>query len=212
MKIPDLPGVYKWTNKINGKVYIGKAVNLRLRKNGHSIKKGSGAFIKAKKKYGIENFQFSIIEMFPNRTAFIEKYIVERETFWIKVYDATNKSNGYNICSFGSSTIGVPMPPHVKEAIRKANAGRKITAETRKKNVGITNQRQAFRRNKVENGVVHQRQKNSFRCHCKKSCQNQGSKKANNLHSNFTNMPKNKGSHKTLGFLYPSSNRIIRGC
>jgi len=134
VKIPDLPGVYKWTNKINGKIYIGKAVNLRLRKNGHApLKKGTGAFANAKRKYGIENFEFSIIEIFPNRTSFIEDYIVERETFWIGFYDATNKSKGYNICPSGSSTVGIPMPAHVKEAIRKANASRKISAETSRK-------------------------------------------------------------------------------
>lgn len=134
MKIPDLPGVYKWTNKINGKVYIGKAVNLRLRKNGHtSLKKETGAFANAKRKYGIENFKFSIIEIFPNRTSFIEDYIVERETFWIGFYDATNKSKGYNICPIGTNSSGAPMLPHVREAIRKANTGRKASDETRRK-------------------------------------------------------------------------------
>lgn len=109
IKVPKLPGVYKWTNLANGKVYIGKSVDLRVRYASYlqpSAAARNEVINRAFKKYGSENFRFDILEMYPNRTPFIEEFIVERERFWIQFYSALNKGIGYNTCPFGVSHTG----------------------------------------------------------------------------------------------------------
>lgn len=107
--MPKLPGVYKWTNLINGKVYIGKSVDLGVRYASYlqpSAATRNEVINRAFKKYGSENFRFDILEMYPRRTPFIEDLIVKRERFWMQIYDALNKSIGYNTCPFGVSHSG----------------------------------------------------------------------------------------------------------
>lgn len=54
--------IYKITNKINGKVYIGQTTDsLSRRKSGHIQAATSGSKSKlysAMRKYGVENFEF----------------------------------------------------------------------------------------------------------------------------------------------------------
>ena len=61
-------GVYKITNQINGKFYIGSSKDLSRRKKDHFrlLKKGINHSIllqRAVNKYGITNFKFRIIEL-----------------------------------------------------------------------------------------------------------------------------------------------------
>ena len=92
-------GIYKITNKINYKVYIGQSINIEERWKQHKIyysnknlKEYNTKFYKAIRKYGIENFDFEVIEECP-----IE-LLNEREKYWIYIFDSFNL--GYN------STIG----------------------------------------------------------------------------------------------------------
>ena len=88
--------VYKVTNKINGKIYIGKTYNLEKRKKEHfnGINDNS-PFHKALKKYGIGNFEWEVID-----NADTEKEILDKEIYWIKKLNTCihfHNSNGYNI-------------------------------------------------------------------------------------------------------------------
>ena len=79
--------VYITTNKINGKKYIG--VDTKNRK----YYLGSGKSMKLSiKKYGSENFIKEIIESSEDN-----KYLFEREKYWIEFYDAVNSPLFYNI-------------------------------------------------------------------------------------------------------------------
>jgi group I intron endonuclease len=83
--------IYKITNKLNGKIYIGKHASKR--KNYW----GSGKVIKLViKKHGKENFVNEIIEFCNN-----EKELNECEIYWIKFFNATDKNIGYNITDGG---------------------------------------------------------------------------------------------------------------
>jgi group I intron endonuclease len=83
--------IYKITNQINKKIYIGKQV----RKSNKYM--GSGKLLKlAFEKYGIGNFTKEIIEYCENK-----KILSEREKFWIKKYNSTNRNIGYNITEGG---------------------------------------------------------------------------------------------------------------
>lgn len=100
-------GIYKYTNKINGKVYIGQSINIETRyqqhlyDSSHRADRGSGVDL-AIKKYGIDNFDFEIIEECP-----IEK-LDEREIYWISYYDSYH--NGYNRTPGGKAVRGEDHP------------------------------------------------------------------------------------------------------
>lgn len=91
-------GVYKITNLINGKVYIGSTMKSfisrykshyeKLRTNNH---KAYHHLQSSVNKYGIENFEFSIIEICEKGKC------IERETFWISENNACDREKGYNI-------------------------------------------------------------------------------------------------------------------
>lgn len=87
--------IYKITNKINNKCYIGQAKNYKNRFLEHK-KMMYGAepnkvLYKAFQKYGIENFTFEVIDFGSNYN--------ELEKKWITFYDSYN--NGYNQTSGG---------------------------------------------------------------------------------------------------------------
>lgn len=87
-------GIYKITNLINNKIYIGQSVNIEVRFTQHKNfeynlrQHPSSHLYKAMKKYGIENFSFEIIE----KCKVIE--LDDKEIYWIKFYDS--RYNGYN--------------------------------------------------------------------------------------------------------------------
>ncbi len=81
--------VYRTTNLINGKIYIGQHSTNNL-KDGY---KGSGVLInKAFSKYGKDNFKFEIIEFSDSR-----EYLDEIEKNIIKEQKALDSGVGYNI-------------------------------------------------------------------------------------------------------------------
>lgn len=85
-----MPRIYKTTNTVNGKIYIGKDSNDR---DGYL---GSGKILKSSiKKYGLDNFEKVILEECDLTD------IDNREIYWIDKLDATNPEIGYNICVGG---------------------------------------------------------------------------------------------------------------
>ena len=54
--------IYKWTNKINGKSYIGQTINEEFGKQDHIKGKYNSVIHKAIKKYGLKNFDYEVLE------------------------------------------------------------------------------------------------------------------------------------------------------
>lgn len=88
-------GIYKITNLTNGKSYIGQSNNIRLRWNKHrsvafqpTSKGYDYPLYRAIRKYGLENFEFSILEECS------KELLNTRELFWGNYYDVYQ--NGYN--------------------------------------------------------------------------------------------------------------------
>lgn len=67
-------GIYKFTNLVNGKIYIGQSVDIERRLNEHK-RRNEQRIDKAIKKYGFENFNFEIIELCsPDKLDELENY------------------------------------------------------------------------------------------------------------------------------------------
>ena len=92
-----MKGIYKWTNLVNNKVYIGKSVNIpkRLREYKYEVEKNNQRpIIRALQKYGFQNFKFEIIE---NCNHLSDEKLLEREQYWMNYYNSQNPQFGYNI-------------------------------------------------------------------------------------------------------------------
>lgn len=89
-----LCGIYKITNKISGKCYIGQAVDIRKRLQQHVasyIRKSTLKIYKAINKYGIDNFQVEvliILNIFGKNKSEIKKELNAQECFYIQLYDS----------------------------------------------------------------------------------------------------------------------------
>jgi len=94
--------IYKATNKVNGKCYLGQTRHsLDVRKNAHlrCAKKGVNThFYHAIRKYGAENFEWEIICSTNDK-----KRLNELETFYITKYDSIK--HGYNMVDGGENNI-----------------------------------------------------------------------------------------------------------
>jgi group I intron endonuclease len=132
--------IYKATNKIDGKCYIGQTINsLNDRKITHKChgKKDNNYFHNALKKYGFDNFEWKIIEECSSK-----EEMDEMEFHYIKQYDSYKKKNGYNITMGGEGTQlfgkanGMYGKKHSEESIekmRKIKKGKKHTKESKQK-------------------------------------------------------------------------------
>jgi group I intron endonuclease len=103
--------VYKITNLINEKIYVGQTVStlsVRLSQHFHySLKKNSdGVLGKAIRKYGKENF---IIEQIDIASCLEE--LNSKEVFWIKELGSHVTFGGYNLAFGGSSRAGWKEDP-----------------------------------------------------------------------------------------------------
>jgi hypothetical protein len=110
--------IYKITNLINGKIYVGK--DTESKKNYY----GSGLLIKkAIKKYGKDNFIKEVIEVCKTNLD-----LCDREKYWIGFYNSTDKLIGYNISKGGDGGDTISNHPErylITEKISKARLGKK---------------------------------------------------------------------------------------
>lgn len=94
--------IYKYTNLINGKVYVGQTKRtLSRRSSGKSLMGYSRCtyFWNAIQKYGVENFKSEILVDKINS----QEEANRLEQFYIKQYKSNNEKYGYNISSGGNS-------------------------------------------------------------------------------------------------------------
>ena len=94
-------GIYAIKNKVNGKVYIGKSKDIFSRWSKHKSdlkrdtkKKDTNRFLwNSVKKYGIENFEFTILE----ELIIDEDLFKIRELYWMDFFNSCDRSFGYNL-------------------------------------------------------------------------------------------------------------------
>lgn len=102
--------IYKWTNIINNKSYIGATIQPEKRYKAHLIASNNPVypFHKALNEFGLESFKYEEIENID------ESLLDEREKYWISYYDSYK--NGYNNSSGGE---GHAHSKHSEETKKK---------------------------------------------------------------------------------------------
>lgn len=109
--------LYRITNNLNGKIYIGQTVDIINRWRAHNsyAKKPekTGQYIhRSMAKYGSENFIFEAIA-----TCKTQEHADETELILISQYNSRNKEFGYNIKPGGSTS---PHSDETKQKLREA--------------------------------------------------------------------------------------------
>lgn len=108
-------GIYKITNQVNGKIYIGQSTCIEERWKQHINKHRDTYIHQAIVKYGVENFKFEIVE----ECEPIKSILDEREQYWINFYNCVIP-NGYN-GTYGGQTGNVnPYCPKLTKEILDA--------------------------------------------------------------------------------------------
>lgn len=109
--------VYKATNKINNKVYIGittKTLEHRMKIHLRDSKNKDTYFYRAIRKYGFDNFTWEIID-----TASTVKELEEKEKYYISIYNSfDNKELGYNTQSGGHNLYKITNEERMNRSVR----------------------------------------------------------------------------------------------
>ena len=115
-------GIYAIINTVNGKRYIGSAVNLRKRKAQHKLNLNKGIhqniiLQNAWNKHGSDNFIFVVLEYCSSDT------LLKKEQHHI------DTKADYNICPTAGNTLGMKHTEEAKEKIKESK--RNLSAEAR---------------------------------------------------------------------------------
>lgn len=141
MNKKDICYLYKISNKINNKLYIGVSINPKERFRYHCLTSNKNLIGLAINKHGKENFKYEILLCGEKQYCFdLEKKIIKKFN--------TIRPYGYNVCSGGEN------PPHKKgkehplygrklscsekENLRQKNLGKKYSLETKLKKSKLT--------------------------------------------------------------------------
>lgn len=114
--------IYRATNTVNGKYYIGYAVDFEKRKNEHLYKAKRNErqyFHNAIRKYGEDSFTWEILK---------EDATLEDEIFFIEKYQSFyTYEKGYNLTKGGEGKLGFIPHEETREKLRKSHTGKKPT-------------------------------------------------------------------------------------
>lgn len=130
--------IYKVTNKVNGKIYIGMTVNdFEKRKRDHiaMAKRGDERnryFQNAINKYGEDSFSWEIID-----TDISQENLDEKEIYWISHYNSFGEG-GYNLTEGGGGVSGYKWSEEAKKDASRRLKG-KYSGENSPKTT-LTNQ------------------------------------------------------------------------
>jgi group I intron endonuclease len=122
-------GIYKILNVVNGKCYVGSAVNLSIREYEHkrqlNNKNHPNKYLQAAwNKYSGWKFEVSVLE-----NCEVNK-LIEREQFYIDLYDCV-APKGYNLAPIAGSQLNFKHSEETKKIISKK--AKNISDETRAK-------------------------------------------------------------------------------
>jgi len=125
-------GIYKITNTINNKCYIGGSVNVMSRFAVHkhllTNNKHFNSYLQlCWNNCGILNFKFNIIEKCSKSN------LREREDHYIEFYNSNNRKSGYNVRLKCDTNLGIKATEATKKKLRESHLGNKHTEESKLK-------------------------------------------------------------------------------
>lgn len=125
-------GIYRITNTVNGKMYIGGSNNIYIRVRAHKRELDNGSHInkylqRAWNKYWEQSFKFEVLEYCE-----VDK-LIEREQYWLDKTQCYNEKFGYNLFKFARSGLGYRQSEEHKKKISIANTGKIVSEETKKR-------------------------------------------------------------------------------
>lgn len=122
-----IQGIYKIVNKLNNKIYIGQSIDIISRFQSHkdTLKiKYNHPLYNSMRKYGLNNFEFIILEEVKNILQ-----LDEREQCWLDYYKSYDNEYGYNICNLVTSTKGYKHTEETKKKMSACKKGKKLSEE-----------------------------------------------------------------------------------
>lgn len=160
-------GIYKITNLINNKCYIGQSIHIERRWTEHCFPSKTSKISLAIQEFGKENFNFEILE-----ECSIQE-LDKKEAYWIQYYNSLTP-NGYNVVDNTNSEI-THYNFYDKEIIDNIindilNTSLSFLDISKKYNINISNI------SRINNGETHFRENLSYplrqtkKEHCCKKC------------------------------------------
>lgn len=118
-RISNSPGIYYIKNIVNGKGYIGKSSKLRRRLYDHYKKRSdkNKVLYKAFDKYGIENFEFTILQYVEENIETLNTVLSELETYYIQEFNTFKY--GYNLTLGGDGISGKVYSEEERQKMRQ---------------------------------------------------------------------------------------------
>lgn len=116
------PAIYRITNTVSGKIYIGSSVYVagRLGVHRHNLRNGkhdNSYLQRAWGKDGEESFVFEVVE----RCA--EDQLLEREQYWLDTTRCYERDVGYNLVNKANSTVGYKHTEEMKKYFSETRRG-----------------------------------------------------------------------------------------
>lgn len=143
--------IYKITNSVNQKVYIGqtkKTIEERFQAHIKKAKLHINRYLyDAMNKYGYDNFIIEEIEQCA------DSQLDEREIYWIAFYKSNNKNYGYNMTEGGGGGNTWSKNPHKEDTSRKIsehNKGKHSNPKVIQKMVAAAKEANTIKVNKEE--------------------------------------------------------------
>jgi group I intron endonuclease len=115
-----ISGIYKFTNKLNGKIYIGQSSNVTTRLHNHLSKDNESDLKLDIDKYGLNSFKFEILEFIINNSNLNDE-LNEKEQYYIDLH----------------ISMGINFETMFYNKIRFINDGKFIISEDQKTNMSI---------------------------------------------------------------------------
>ena len=122
--------IYKFTNKLNGKSYIGvtnRGFNTRLQEHISASSNPKFKFHQALKKYSIDNFDYEIL---------VDDIETKNEANRLEIHYVTlfdSYRNGYNMTQGGGNRAEFKHSDESKAKMSKAHSGKKLSEQQKEK-------------------------------------------------------------------------------
>ena len=124
----EQPAIYIFTNKVNGKKYVGETLNMKKRISHYKSPSKRRYFETALKKYGFDGFNLQVIYL-PKAS---KEELLDLEETFIFIENSLVTENGYNLCQRGRMNSILPMSDETRRKLSEAQRGKKHSDESKR--------------------------------------------------------------------------------